>query len=568
MKKYLLLFGISLITGFSLSGLNFAYGAPSENPPGNTVSPTFGGINWNNAAGKGIVLSNTGISVDSGVAENSILLKLGTVLKAKGGLEVGSEVGWANLKLFGGKLSVVDSIGNGTFLDTLSLSTNAPASNLKIYATNGDVQIGDGVTAENMTVTGTSQLKQDVTVGTNVTPKPLTVWGDAQLNGATTYIYNANIENLTALKSPQFNDHTTIGTTTSNKNLTVNGNLTVTGSSTLAYLDVSGTSSLDTATLGTTTIGTSSVPKNLIVNGTAQVGTSSLSKNLTVYGDITTANDLVMSVAGSEIRNSAGTEVTINDVLVANGNIKMASAGSEIFNSGGTTVKVNDSLEVTGDIKIPSAGGSIVNTDNKQILETWWTATFGDYTAMNSGYTWGDLPEPVSVVAGRYGVFFTKSDPAGTLYSDIFAKFDPAGTVTFTNGTYASTVGATNRDLYIDSTGKIGYVSSSKRYKDNIKDLLDISWIYKLRPVSFTYKNDKDKNSEYGLIAEEVEHVNKKLVSYNEQGTPETVSYSKLIAPLLKAVQDQKSEIEQLKAENAIMKDALCEMKNSFEFCE
>lgn len=104
------------------------------------------------------------------------------------------------------------------------------------------------------------------------------------------------------------------------------------------------------------------------------------------------------------------------------------------------------------------------------------------------------------------------------------------------------------RDLYVNSTGKIGYLSSSSRYKDNIENMDEIGWIYKLRPVNFTYKEDEQKNKRFGLIAEEVEQVIPELVSYNEKGEPETVTYSSLITPLLKAVQDQQREIEELKA--------------------
>jgi hypothetical protein len=113
-------------------------------------------------------------------------------------------------------------------------------------------------------------------------------------------------------------------------------------------------------------------------------------------------------------------------------------------------------------------------------------------------------------------------------------------------GAYAGTVGLTRRDVYVDNLGKIGYISSSLRYKKNINNLADISWIYKLRPVNYTYKNDKNNTIQYGLIAEEVEQVNSDFVSYNEDGSVETVSYSQLVTPMLKALQDQQELIRQL----------------------
>jgi trimeric autotransporter adhesin len=113
-------------------------------------------------------------------------------------------------------------------------------------------------------------------------------------------------------------------------------------------------------------------------------------------------------------------------------------------------------------------------------------------------------------------------------------------------GAYNGNVGVTNRDLYADNTGKIGYVASSARYKDNIFDMEKVDWLYELRPVNFTYKSDETKKQQYGLIAEEVEKVNSDFVSYNKDGSVETVSYSQLIAPMLKAIQDQQALIEEL----------------------
>jgi hypothetical protein len=120
---------------------------------------------------------------------------------------------------------------------------------------------------------------------------------------------------------------------------------------------------------------------------------------------------------------------------------------------------------------------------------------------------------------------------------------------------YGDGVGSSYRDLYIDNTGKIGYVSSSRRYKKEIRNMEDVSWLYRLRPVSFIYKNDETGIKQYGLIAEEVEQVNPLFVSYNEKGQVETVSYSKLVTPMLKALQEQQKEIDRLKKENAELAD-------------
>ena len=88
--------------------------------------------------------------------------------------------------------------------------------------------------------------------------------------------------------------------------------------------------------------------------------------------------------------------------------------------------------------------------------------------------------------------------------------------------------------VLISSTGQLGTVSSSRKYKENIHDLGFISnSIYNLRPVRFNYKSDKTKRENYGLIAEEVEEKMSNLVIYNSEDTPETVRYMDLIPLML-----------------------------------
>lgn len=104
------------------------------------------------------------------------------------------------------------------------------------------------------------------------------------------------------------------------------------------------------------------------------------------------------------------------------------------------------------------------------------------------------------------------------------------------------------RDIYINTSGQIGYITSSLRYKVNISSMEDVSWLYQLRPVNFVYKSDNSQTKQYGLIAEEVEDVNPSFVSYNDEGEVETVSYSQLVTPMLKALQEQQQLIEELRA--------------------
>ena len=125
---------------------------------------------------------------------------------------------------------------------------------------------------------------------------------------------------------------------------------------------------------------------------------------------------------------------------------------------------------------------------------------------------------------------------------------------------YSTAVGGTNRAVYSDNTGTIGYLSSVRASKINIENITNASWLMQLNPVKFNYrKKDEDGNYteefdntiEYGLIAEEAEIIKQELCFYDEvDGTQvlRGVNYQKLVVPMLKAIQEQQALITQLTA--------------------
>ena len=105
--------------------------------------------------------------------------------------------------------------------------------------------------------------------------------------------------------------------------------------------------------------------------------------------------------------------------------------------------------------------------------------------------------------------------------------------------------------VLIDSAGQLGTASSSRRYKNDVRDMGDLrAGLQRLRPVTFRYKQAQagGQRLEYGLIAEEVAEVYPGLVVYNEEGQPETVQYRKVNAMLLNEVQKQHRQIQALLA--------------------
>ena len=88
--------------------------------------------------------------------------------------------------------------------------------------------------------------------------------------------------------------------------------------------------------------------------------------------------------------------------------------------------------------------------------------------------------------------------------------------------------------VVIDSFGQLGTLSSSQRFKKDVKPMEGTSGsVLDLKPVTFHYKNDKSNISQFGLIAEEVEKVNPDLIVRDKNGEIYTVRYDAVNAMLL-----------------------------------
>ncbi len=121
----------------------------------------------------------------------------------------------------------------------------------------------------------------------------------------------------------------------------------------------------------------------------------------------------------------------------------------------------------------------------------------------------------------------------------------------FVAGIRGITTGVANGiTVLIDSSGQLGTVSSSRRYKEDIADMGDASArLQALRPVTFRYKKpyaDGGKPVQFGLIAEEVAEVFPELAVFNDEGQPETVKYHDLTPMLLNEVQKLRAEKDAL----------------------
>jgi len=103
--------------------------------------------------------------------------------------------------------------------------------------------------------------------------------------------------------------------------------------------------------------------------------------------------------------------------------------------------------------------------------------------------------------------------------------------------------------VLVDSAGQLGTVSSSARFKKEIKPMDSASEsILALKPVTFHYKSDASGTPQFGLIAEEVAEVYADLVVRDKEGKPYTVRYDAVNAMLVNEFLKEHCTVQELKS--------------------
>jgi hypothetical protein len=113
-----------------------------------------------------------------------------------------------------------------------------------------------------------------------------------------------------------------------------------------------------------------------------------------------------------------------------------------------------------------------------------------------------------------------------------------------------------NVAVYVDSSGKLGTTLSSRRFKEEIKPMGQASEaLLALKPVTFHYKKEIDPKRvpQFGLVAEDVEEVNRDLVVRDKEGKVNSVRYEAVNAMLLneflkahRKMEEQQKQIDAL----------------------
>jgi len=134
---------------------------------------------------------------------------------------------------------------------------------------------------------------------------------------------------------------------------------------------------------------------------------------------------------------------------------------------------------------------------------------------------------------------------------EIFGETSPSGTAVF-----------------INSDGRLGTITSSKRFKDSIEPMDQSSEsLFALKPVKFRYKKEIDptQTTQFGLVAEEVEKADPALVVRDKDRKPYSVRYDQVNAMLLNEFLKEHRKVEKQEATIAELKSTFASQRKKFE---
>lgn len=125
----------------------------------------------------------------------------------------------------------------------------------------------------------------------------------------------------------------------------------------------------------------------------------------------------------------------------------------------------------------------------------------------------------------------------------------------------------TGSAVYVTSSGQLGVLASSERYKTAIEPIgVNTDKLQQLRPVSFHLKTDPNGAVQYGLIAEEVDKVYPELVIRDDAGKIQGLRYDELAPMLLNEMQYERKEmtkkLDVQSAEIRSLKQQVAELNN------
>jgi len=247
-------------------------------------------------------------------------------------------------------------------------------------------------------------------------------------------------------------------------------------------------------------------------------GESALQKN--INGSLNTANGA--SALGNNIDGRL-------NVAIGTDALSLNRAGD-----GNIAIGVQALRNTTGDrnIAIGDGAGDNLTTGDNNIVIGFVSGTATDANTIRIGTQGTQKATYIAGIAGARVVF-----PAAQVYATI-------------------------------ANGQLGTVTSSQRFKDDIKPMAKASEaILSLKPVTFHYKQEFDptRSPQFGLVAEEVEKINPDLVTRGHDGKAYGVRYEAVNAMLLNEFLKEHQTVQELKSVAAKQEATIAQQQKQIE---
>ncbi len=267
----------------------------------------------------------------------------------------------------------------------------------------------------------------------------------------------------------------------------------------------------------------------ILANSTTGVTRARTDNNLTY---IPSTNTLTATTFVGNLTGTATSATTASIVLGSITSASFAVTASHVLSQSINNI-TSGSFAASGDGPFT---GSFSSSRFSKLSGSFTGSSTGSFTGSGAGLI-GVVTSSFAITASHAlnggggsgsGFPLTGSAPiSGTLL--VTGSINVSGSTSITGGLSATSITET----------------SALRYKENIITLNSADVIYNLRPVTFDWKDTGHRD--YGLIAEEVnEHLPELVKKSDITGEVEGIKYTKLTSLLIKTVQKQQEQIDDL----------------------
>jgi hypothetical protein len=270
-----------------------------------------------------------------------------------------------------------------------------------------------------------------------------------------------------------------------------------------------------------TAVGTQALSSNTSAEQNTAIGALALLNHISGNGNTAIGANALSSDATGQVNTAigAGALFTVNSGF--NGSFNTATGAGALFNNTGADNTAN------------GAGALGNNTSGHDNTAVGVSALPNNTTGSSNIAVGAFAGQAVTTASGTISIGVQGSNTDNSCFIGwIFGASSPGGSAVF-----------------IDANDRLGTVTSSKRFKEEIQPMDKASEaLFSLKPVSFRYKKDIDPAGipQLGLVAEEVEEINPDLVVRDKQGKAYSVRYDQVNAMLLNEFLKEHKKVEEL----------------------